>query len=464
MELTIGLKEFVILSFFGFLFSFYILKDKERDYLWLMRIFIVILFLIFIYISVDVFKGVFPEYIYFKEFGFLLKFKLHPASFYFVWLNLVIYLLLYFLVINEFKNHLINGLMLMLFCINNLFFIAGDILTFFIFWEAMLIPATLLLWYFAQEAPKRIALEFLIYNFGFSIFMLFGILLLYKYNNSFEFNLQGLNNTKLIAFLLYIGIMVKTPVFPLHGWLLNTYYNLPSPVTAIFSGILSKYAIYGFYRFFEHAPLCLEPLVLLTILSALYAAFLAWSQRDIKKIFTYMSMSHLNIMLAGALAMLPYTLPSFLIPFGLFHGFLAFILFIYVYYLKKNSGILSIEEYGSLTLTKPIFTFFITTYLLVLAGFPLFGYFYIEFVMLSFVFKFSLILGFLLSLCTAVNLIYKSIVFYKLTFVKREGEGSKKLKDLPFSYTLLSFIIFVLVILLTIYLSPILKFLKEGGV
>ncbi|MEZ0344250.1 MAG: proton-conducting transporter membrane subunit [Caldimicrobium sp.] len=458
------LKGFLFFSFLGFLFSFYILKDKERDYFWFTRIFILFASLLFIFPTLYVLNESFPEYIYFKDFGFVLKFRLDQASILFIWLNVFLYIFLYFFVKLDFKNHLFNGLMLMLFCVNNLFFLAGDTLTFFIFWEAMLIPATLLLWYFSKENPKRIALEFLIYNFGFSTFLLLGILALYKYNQSFDFNLKGLSDAKWIASFLYIGIMVKTPVFPLHGWLLNTYYNLPSPVTAIFSGILSKYAIYGFFRLYEKASLSLSFLLFLTIFSALYAGFLAWSNRDLKKIFTYMSMSHLNVMLAGCLAMLPYLSPYLIIPFGLFHGFLAFALFIFVYHMEKTAGILSIDEYGSLTLTKPVYTFFITAFLLVLAGFPLFGYFYIEFTMLSFVFKFSLISGFLLSLGIAVNLIYKSIVFYKLIFVKKEGPGSKKLKDLSLSYTILFFLVFLVVIILTLYLSPLLKFLTEGGV
>lgn len=457
-------KEFLLFSLLGFLFSFYILKDKERDYLWFIRIFILFMTLLIIPATLSALTGTFSEFVYFRDLGFLLKFKLDQASLFFLWLNLLLFFFLYFLVKPDLKGHLFHGLMLMLFCVNNLFFLAGDTLTFFIFWEAMLIPATLFLWYFSKEKPKRTALEFLIYNFGFSIFLLLGILFLYKYNQSFEFKLIGLSEARWIASLLYIGIMVKTPVFPLHGWLLNTYYNLPSPVTAIFSGILSKYALFGFYRFYERAFLSLEFFLFLTIFSALYAGYLAWSQRDLKKIFTYMSMSHLNVMLAGSLAMLPYLSPYLIILFSLFHGFLAFALFIYVYHLEKTSGILSIDEYGALTLTKPIFTFFLTAFLLVLAGFPLFGYFYLEFVMLSFVFKFSLLFGFLLSFAIAINLIYKAIVFYKIIFEKKEGLGSKTLKDLSPSYTFLSVLIFLIVLFLTLYLSQFIEFLKRGGV
>jgi len=457
-----GLKEFVFFSLAGFLFSFYMMRDKEHNYTWFVRIFILITLMFSIKLGYDLFYNSPIVYPYFSDFGFTLKFLLDSSSFLFLILNVFLYFMLYFLISFE-RNNLMNALLLMLFCVNNLFFLSGDTLTFIIFWEAMLVPATLLLYYFSGERASRNALEFLLYNFGISIFMVLGILLMFKENRSFEFVINNMSQAGLITTLIYLGIMVKTPVFPFHGWLLNTYYNLPSYVTAIFSGVLSKYALFGFYRFFEKGAIVLSPLILITVFSALYAAFLAWSNRNLKKIFTFMSMSHLNVMLAGSLALLPFKSPYLLIPFALFHGVLAFALFLYVYYLEKTTQLLSIDEYGSLTLKYPFFTFFFTFFLLVLAGFPLFGYFYLEFTLLSFLFKTSLLLGFLLSLGIAINLLYKSLVFYKMIFEKKEGAATLKMQDLSLPYLIFSLLIFLSIIALTIYLHPILYLLSQGG-
>lgn len=461
-----GLKEFVAFSLLTFLLSFAFLRYKERDNLvsWLVRGLIVLDLSFLLIFTGKLLSLGNLEYTYFKGLGIELKFFIDLAGLFFLWLNLLLFGFIYFFIRLENCSSLWHGLMLMLFSINNLFFISGEALTFVIFWEAMLIPATMFLWFFSGESARRNALEFLLYNFGFSIFLILGILLLFKQKGTFAFGLGGVSEALWVGTLIYLGIMVKTPVFPLHGWLINTYYNLPTPVTAIFSGILSKYALFGFYRLFTGLETVLGLLLLVTIFSALYSALLAWSQRDIKKIFTFMSMSHLNVMLAGALAILPKESPYILVPFSLFHGLLAFILFVYVYHLERCGGPYSIEEYGNLSLSHPFFTTFLTAFLLVLAGFPLFGYFYLEFIVASMVFKFSWIFGFLLAFTMGINLIYKSLIFYKLIFIKRTGSGSLVLKDLNFLHILLSSSVLFLVILLTLYLYPILNSLRSGGV
>ncbi len=460
------LKEYAVISLLGFILGLMFLGKRQTTS------FPNIFFKIFILLNLPFLlmltekylqDGVF-EVTYFEGLGIRLKLYLDLAGLSFLWLN---YLLFAFLVIfiNKInQSSLMNTLLLMLFSVNNLFFIAGDSLTFLIFWEAMLIPATLLLWYFSAGDRMRNALEFIIYNFGFSIFLILGVLLIFKFKGAFEYNFSGISHDYIIALLLFIGIMVKTPVFPLHGWLINTYYNLPSPITAIFSGILSKYAIYAFYRLFADVSMIYGFLLLVVILSSIISSFLAWSQRDLKKIFTYMSMSHLNIMLAGGLALAPYGGITILVPFSLFHGLLAFILFLYCYHLELYGKSLIINDYGALTLTHPFFTFFFTSYLLILAGFPLFGYFYLEFIVVSSVFKYSLLFGFLLIIAMSINLIYKSVVFYKLVFSKQSGSGSKTLIDLSFSQILLSFIILLIVLILTFYLYEFLKLFTSGGV
>ncbi|MFN3505715.1 MAG: proton-conducting transporter membrane subunit [Caldimicrobium sp.] len=458
------LKGLLIVNFLLFLLSIYLIKENSSNFKNAVTLALLIYAYPLLIITQKIFTQPFLELIYFDGLNIQLKLIIDSASLLFLWLNFLLFLFLYiFIYKNDYQNNLFHGLHLLLFIINNFFFIAGDTITFIIFWEAMLIPATLLLYYFSHENQRYIALQFLLYNFGFSIFLILGVLILYSNTESLDIKALRIFPSGLISFLIFTGIMVKTPVFPLHGWLLNTYYSLPSPVTAIFSGILSKYSLYALYRFYNETRLDLKPLLIITTISCIISALLALRERNLKKIFTFMSMSHLNIMIAGSLGMLPYTSMNLIIPFSFFHGFLAFILFLYVHYLEKLTGELNIEKYGNLTKITPLFTIFFTLYLLVLAGFPLFAYFYIEFTILSYLFKYSLILGFLLSVAIALNLVYKSIVFYKLIFIKSVGEASNKLSDLSFSYIILSSLISLLVIFLTIYFSPLIHFLAKGG-
>lgn len=460
------LSKFALLSLLGFIISFILLVFNKKSSLssFIFKIYLLINFALLLGISENfLIKGPI-DLVYFDGLGIKLKLFLDFAGLSFIWLNFLLFSFLVLFVNKFLIDEGVYSLLFMLCSVNNLFFIAGDSLTFLIFWEAMLIPATLLLWYYSSGERVRNAIEFILYNFGFSIFLVLGILLIYKSSGSFNYSFSESDNRYLIALLLFMGIMVKTPVFPLHGWLLNTYYNLPSPITALYSGILSKYAIFAFYRFFTGVDQVFGLFLLLTTISAIISAYLAWAQQDIKKIFTYMSMSHLNIMLCGGLTLAPKSAINILIPFAMFHGFLAFMLFIYCYYLEISGKSLKLTDYGSLTLTHPYFTFFFTSFLLVLAGFPLFGYFYLEFLVASSVFGYSLIFGFLLAFAMSINLIYKSIVFYRVIFNKIRGESSKILSDLPPSLIVLSSLIFLLVILLTVFLNDYLHLLRSGGV
>lgn len=460
------LKEFALISLIGFVISFLLLGGGRNSSISniIFKLFLLLNFALLLGVTENYFTSGPSDIVYFNGLGIKLKLYLDLAGLSFIWLNALLFAFLILFVNNFLQLGNVYSLSLMLFSVNNLFFIAGDSLTFLIFWEAMLIPATLFLWYYSSGDRIRNALEFIIYNFGLSIFLVLGVLVIFKYRGAFEFTFWDLNNKYLIAFLLFLGIMVKTPVFPFHGWLINTYYNLPSPITGIFSGILSKYAIFAFYRFFLGVDQVFGLLLIFTIISAMFSAFLAWSQQDIKKIFTYMSMSHLNIMLAGGLTLTPLGGINILIPFAMFHGFLAFILFVYCSHLESSAKTLKITDFGAMTLSHPYFTFFLTSFLLVLAGFPLFGYFYLEFLVASSVFRYSILFGFLLAIAMSINLIYKSIVFYRLIFNKVTGEGTKKLSDLSPSLVVLSSIILILVLLITFYLYDYLDFLRSGGV
>ncbi|MFZ8830843.1 MAG: proton-conducting transporter membrane subunit [Thermodesulfobacteriaceae bacterium] len=342
---------------------------------------------------------------------------------------------------------------MILFAINNLYFLSGDPITLFLFWEAMLVPTTLILWNFSSGDSRRNALEYIIYNFGLSVFMLLGILILIASKGIFD------NNTvlSLATFLIFIGIMVKAPVFPFHGWLENTYYNLPTFITGIFSAILSKYAIYAYVSLIKVMPYLYDLLVLVVLLSIAISAFIAISSDDFKKILIYMSMSHVNVMVLGLLMIFHKPLTELhVVVMGVVHGLVSYAMFLLVQYLQQQTNDLNIKNYGNLTICYPILTGILTTSLLIFAGFPITAYFFSEFSILSATFNYSFIFGIFLALGIALNLIYKARIFYYMVFKKYDVLASEKLRELPMNYYLTSLILLIGVILLTLYYKEIL--------
>jgi len=452
------LEWYVGLNIAGLLLPFVSLSRyvSTKSFLKIFLIYIFISFLFCFFLGMKLFvESSSLRYIYFTSqlLNTDLFFKVDIVSFLFLILNSLIFFSIYLFKLYSIENKLLHIYLMILFAINNLYFLSGDPITLFLFWEAMLVPTTLILWNFSSGNSKRNALEYIIYNFGLSVFMLLGILILISSKGIFT-NYSVLT---LATFLIFIGIMVKAPVFPFHGWLENTYYNLPTFITGIFSAVLSKYAIYAFVSLIKVMPYLYDLLVFVVLLSIAISAFIAISSDDFKKILVYMSMSHVNVMVLGLLMIFhkPRTELQVVI-MGAVHGLVSYAVFLLVQYLQKQTNDLNIKNYGNLTICYPILTVILTTSLLIFAGFPITAYFFSEFYILSVTLKYSFYFGIFLALGIALNLIYKTRIFYYMVFKKNDVFASEKLQEIPINYFLTSLILFIGVLLLTLYYSDIL--------
>jgi len=452
------LEWYVCLNIIGLLLPFISLSGhvttKSFPKIFFIYSFVSFLFTILLGIKLFI-EGSNLKFIYFSSqlLNTDLLFKVDMVSFLFLILNSLIFFSIYLFKLYTIEDKLLHIYLMILFAINNLYFLSGDPITLFLFWEAMLVPTTLVLWNFSSGNSKRNALEYIIYNFGLSVFMLLGILILIASKGTFV----NKSVLALATFLIFIGIMVKAPVFPFHGWLENTYYNLPTFITGIFSAVLSKYAIYAFASLIKIMPYLYDSFVFVVLLSIAISAFIAISSDDFKKILIYMSMSHVNVMILGLLMIFhkPLTVIQVVI-MGVVHGLVSYTLFLLVQYLQQQTNDLNIKNYGNLTICYPILTCVLTTSLLIFAGFPITAYFFSEFNIFSATFNYSFFFGVLLALGIALNLIYKAKIFYYMVFKKYDVYTSKKLRELPINYFLTSLILFIWVFLLTLYYSDIL--------
>ena len=452
------LEWYVCLNIIGLLLPFISLSGhvttKSFPKIFLIYSFVSFLFTILLGIKLFI-EGSNLKFIYFSSqlLNTDLLFKVDMVSFLFLILNSLIFFSIYLFKLYTIEDKLLHIYLMILFAINNLYFLSGDPITLFLFWEAMLVPTTLILWNFSSGNSKRNALEYIIYNFGLSVFMLLGILILIASKGNFA-NKSVLT---LATFLIFVGIMVKAPVFPFHGWLENTYYNLPTFITGIFSAVLSKYAIYAFISLINITPYLYDLLVFVVLLSIMISAFIAISSDDFKKILVYMSMSHVNVMVLGLLMIFhkPRTELQVVI-MGAVHGLVSYAMFLLVQYLQQQTNDLNIKNYGNLIICYPILTIILTTSLLIFAGFPITAYFFSEFYILSATLKYSFFFGIFLALGIALNLIYKTRIFYYMVFKKNDVFASEKLQEIPINYFLTSLILFIGVFLLTLYYSDIL--------
>ena len=184
-------------------------------------------------------------------------------------------------------------------------FLADNLALFYIFFELMLLPSLLLASRWGGERGRAAALKFFLYTLVGSLPMLLGVLTLAVRSDGGGLGFHQLQSlpveTQLAAFWLFtLAFLVKTPVFPLHGWQLDLYRTAPAPALAVIGGAMSKAGLYGIIRVVlplfpmavaQHTPV----LAGLLLFSLLYAAFCALGAPCLRSILAYSSLSHLSL-------------------------------------------------------------------------------------------------------------------------------------------------------------------------
>ncbi|MHB8612131.1 MAG: complex I subunit 4 family protein, partial [Candidatus Dormibacteraceae bacterium] len=193
-------------------------------------------------------------------------------------------------------------------------FMATDLVLFYVFWEAMLIPAYFLLWLFGEgDRPGRAALKFVLYTLVGSLLMLVGVIGEYVATGKQTFDLATLATLAPspsiqfgLFFVFALAFAIKTPLFPFHSWLPDAYMAAPTPMLVTFAGVMGKAGAYGFLRI--AVPLFPEPVGLwdwrwvipvLAVGAIIWGALMAIAQRDMKMLVAYSSVSHMGFIVLG---------------------------------------------------------------------------------------------------------------------------------------------------------------------
>ena len=247
-------------------------------------------------------------------------------------------------------------------------FVSLDLFLFYIFWEAVLVPAYFLIGSFG--GPRRVyaAIKFFVYTLGGGLLMLVGIIALFwlhqKATGTASFDYQTLldfdkapTTQRWLFAAFFAAFAVKTPLWPFHTWLPDAYTEAPTTTTVLLAGVMSKMGVYGFLRFavplFPDAARWAQPFLLtLAVVGILYCALVATMQRDFKTLIAYSSVSHLGFIVLGIFALNVQGLQG-----GVFymvaHGLVIGGLFFVTGMLEERRGTRRIEEFGGLQQAVP---------------------------------------------------------------------------------------------------------------
>jgi len=283
-------------------------------------------------------------------------------------------------------------------------FAAVDLILFYIFWEAVLIPTYFLIGRWGGEHRVRAALKFFLYTMAGSALMLVAILALavvhVQATGVWTFDRLALaqgglplpRSAQMWLFLAFaLAFVVKAPIWPLHTWLPDAYVESPTPVAALLAGVLSKMGIYGLIRFclplFPSAVEAARPWIwLLAIISIVYGSFIALVQRDMKRLVAFSSLAHMGLIVAGVLAANAQGVQGALLQ-SVSHGLTVTALFIFVDLLESRRGTRLVDDFGGLWKSIPIFGTLLLTVILASIGLPGLSGFPGEFTMLVGIFQ-----------------------------------------------------------------------------
>ncbi|MCL4391555.1 NADH-quinone oxidoreductase subunit M [Candidatus Parvarchaeota archaeon] len=261
-------------------------------------------------------------------------------------------------------------------------FISSNLIVFFIFWELAVLSLFFIisLWGNAEKGRKA-GMKFLVFTQFGSLTLLAVFILLFVYTGSFNLPVIASKMALLPSyveylsfFLLLITVMIKMPIFPLHEWLLDSYYYSPSSGTMFLSAMLSKLGGFAFILFgfglFRNVLLNLRlPLVLLGVFTAIYIAFAASGQKDFKKLLSYSSMFYMSLVFIGISSGVGTAIIGSVI-LMVSHGFIITLLFGISYVLFQKTGTNETAKLGGIMSKMPLFAFFLVFGVFASLGIP----------------------------------------------------------------------------------------------
>lgn len=249
--------------------------------------------------------------------------------------------------------------------------VALDVLLFYFFWEAMLIPMYFLVGIWGYDLRVKAALKFFIYTLMGSLLMLVAIIYVWNQLGASSFDLtewtqRAPGNAAIKTWQMWLfgafalAFAIKVPMVPFHTWLPLAHVQAPTAGSVILAGVLLKMGTYGFIRFamplFPEAALRWAPgIAILSIIGIVYGALLSMVQKDIKSLVAYSSISHLGFCMLGLAAMDEKAVLGSVYQ-GLNHGVSTGALFLLVGVIYERRHTREISEFGGLAARMPLYT------------------------------------------------------------------------------------------------------------
>ena len=348
-------------------------------------------------------------------------------------------------------------------------FCSLDLVVFYIFFEAGLIPMFLIIGIWG--GPKRVysAFKFFLFTLLGSVLMLVAIITIYWITGTTD--VTQIYEIKIpidYQYLLWLAFLssfaVKLPMWPVHTWLPDAHVEAPTAGSVILAAILLKMAGYGFLRFsvgmFPHASDYFTPLIFaLSIIAIIYTSLVALMQEDMKKLIAYSSVAHMGYVTLGIFTFNKQGIEgSILQMFS--HGLISAALFLCVGVLYDRTQTRLIKSYGGVIHVLPKYSLLLMVFVLATLGLPGTSGFVGEFLVLVGTFKVNFLAAILASIGVILAAAYILWLYKRVIFGKLENNNIKKIHDVNLSEGSILIILSFTVLFFGFYPDPLLDTIR----
>ncbi len=352
-------------------------------------------------------------------------------------------------------------------------FTATDVFLFYVFFEAMLVPMYFIIGSFGGPRRQYAAMKFFLYSLVGGLLMLAAVIGLYISSGTSSFSITTLiahplpdNATQKWLFLgFFIAFAIKAPLIPFHTWLPDAGAEAPAGGAALLVGVLDKVGTFGFLRyclplFPDASKYFAIPIMILSVIGILYAAFLAIGQRDMKRMVAYTSVAHFGFIGLGIFAFTTQSGTGAVL-YMVNHGFSTGALFIVVGLLIARGKSRNVDDYGGAAKVTPILAgLFLLAGLSALA-LPGMSTFVSEFLVL--VGTFTRYKGLAIVATTGIILAAIYILYlYQRTFQGTVSEKVTKFRDLNVREVFSVAPLIAIIIFLGVYPKPVLDVINPA--